>query len=332
VLEGDAVLATSFSERVGCRAPVQLAPMGLMCTVELMAAVTEAGGMAMVSLPLMSSDQAERKIDTIEAGVSGPWGVNFLVPLLDDALLALAAERVSYIDFYHGEPTARLVDRARAHGAMVGWQVGSLDHARTATGLGVDLLVVRGTEGGGRMHGRRSLWPLLGEVLDAVGDDVPVLAAGGIASGRGLAAALAAGAAGVRMGTRFVATSESGAHPVYKRALVEACGDGTVLTDAYHVLWPGPERSARVLRSALDEASGLTDEMAGTMVLGGDRRPIPRFAVPPPAADAAGRVEAMALYAGEAVGEIDAIEPAATVLTRIVDEAQALLDTWRRPR
>ena len=117
---------------------------------------------------------------------------------------------------------------AKAHGVPVAWQVGAVDDAHQAVDAGVDLLVVRGIEGGGRLHGGRSLWPLLFDVLDAVGADVPVLAAGGIATGRGLAAALAAGASGVRMGTAFVATEESGAHPEYKAALVAATGGGTV--------------------------------------------------------------------------------------------------------
>ena len=152
------------------------------------------------------------------------------------------------VDFYHGPVDAAVVARVHDGGAFAGWQTGDVDEARAAADAGCDVLVVRGTEGGGRMYGGRSLWPLLAEVLDAV--DVPVLAAGGIASGRLLAAALAAGADGVRLGTRFVATLESGAHDAYKQALVTAPGDGTVLTEAYATMWPDTVRTARVLRRA----------------------------------------------------------------------------------
>ena len=316
---------TAFTERFGCRVPVQLAPMGALCTVGLMAAVTGAGGMAMASLPLMPPPVAEKTIATTDEAVPGPWGVNFLVPLVDRDVVAMAGERVRYVDFYHGAPDVSLLDLARTGGALVGWQVCSLDDAQAAFDLGVDLLVVRGTEGGGRMDGERSLWPLLFEVLDAVGDAVPVLAAGGIATGRGLAAAVAAGAAGARLGTRFVATVESGAHDAYKAAVVAAGPGETVLTDAFNVLWPAPGSAARVLRSAVEAARALDDDVAGEVLVAGERRRLPKQAVVPPAADATGHVEAMALYAGETAGAITSVEPAAAVLERIVGEADGLL-------
>jgi nitronate monooxygenase len=161
--------------------------------------------------------------------------------------------------------------------------------------------VVRGVEGGGRMYGHRSLWPLLAEVLDAV--EVPVLAAGGIATGRLLAAGLAAGAGGVRVGTRFVATVESGAHPRYKSALADASGGETVLTDAFRVMWPDEVRTARVLQSALETANSA-DDPVGKMTMGPVEIDVPRFGVAPPSTTATGNIEAMALYAGR-VGRRD---------------------------
>ncbi|MGH9228522.1 MAG: NAD(P)H-dependent flavin oxidoreductase [Acidimicrobiales bacterium] len=207
---------------------------------------------------------------------------------------------------------------------MAGWQVGAVDEARAAADAGCDLIVVRGTEGGGRMHGDRSLWPLLTEVLDAV--DVPVIASGGIANGRGLAAAVAAGAAGCRMGTRFVVTPESGAHTTYKEAIVRADGDGTVLTDAFRTGWPDTVADARVLRSALERNASLPDDATvATVRIGPTTLDVPRFGFIPPVVAAVGNIEAMAMYAGESAALVDAIVPAAEIVARTVREADDLL-------
>ncbi len=207
----------------------------------------------MAAFPLQPPGAVAEQLDAL-ADVA-PLGVNFLVPLMSDpATVTIAAERGRLVDFYHASPDPELVGRAKVHGVAVAWQVGSVEDARRAIDAGVDLLVVRGIEGGGRLHGGRPLWPLLFDVLDAVGAVVPVLAAGGIATGRGLAAALAAGASGVRMGTAFVATEESGAHPRYKAALVAASGGDTVVTEEFSVMWPEGPRPSRVLRSALEAA------------------------------------------------------------------------------
>ncbi|HEY3140969.1 MAG TPA: nitronate monooxygenase [Acidimicrobiales bacterium] len=220
---------------------------------------------------------------------------------------------------------ASLVKRVHDAGALAGWQVGAVDDARAAADAGCDLLVIRGTEGGGRMYGTRSLWPLLAEVLDAV--SVPVLASGGIADGRGLAAALAAGAAGVRMGTRFVASLESGAHPAYKEAVVAADAAGTVLTDAFRTGWPDKWSASRVLRVALDHSETLADDgrPVGQAHVGPLTIDVPRFGVIPPTATTDGDIGAMAMYAGESTALIHAIEPAAEIVTRIADQAETLL-------
>ena len=172
------------------------------------------------------------------------------------------------------------------------------------------------------MHGTRSLWPLLDDVLEAV--DVPVVAAGGIATARGVAAALAAGASAARVGTRFVATRESGAHERYKQALVNAEGGDSVMTEAYAVLWPDEVKTSRVLRQSLVAAANAPD-VVGTLRVGDQDLQLPRYAVAPPTAAASGTVEAMPMYAGEGVGAIHAVEPAADVVRELVDGATELL-------
>jgi nitronate monooxygenase len=321
---------TRFTELVGCEVPIQLAPMGTISTPELIAGVTSAGGMGMTSMPMAPAAAVAEMLDRVASAAQGPFGFNVLIPFLDPEILDVAGPRCALVDFYHGAPDAMLIERVHGHDTLAGWQVGSVDDAHAAADAGADVVVVRGTEGGGRMHGSRSLWPLLFEVLDAV--DVPVLAAGGIAEGRGMAAALAAGAAGVRMGTRFVATSESGAHPAYKEAIVNASGGDTILTDAFRTMWPSEQADARVLRSALERAQTLPEDApVGKMTMGPMTVDIPRFGVPPPTATAEGEVTAMALYAGEAVASIDAIEPATEVVRRIAADAEFHLRAPAQP-
>jgi nitronate monooxygenase len=322
-------MRTAFTDLVGCDVPIQLAPMGAIGTPELVTAVVGAGAMGMTSMPGAPAPAVAAMLDALGAEVAGPFGFNVLIPFLDADVVDVAAARCRYVDFYHGPVDASLVARVREGGALAGWQVGSVDQAQAAVDAGCDLIVARGTEGGGRMHGDRSLWPLLNEVLDTV--DVPVVASGGIANGRGLAAAIAAGAAACRMGTRFVVTPESGAHPTYKDAIVRADGAGTVLTDAFRTGWPDPVADSRVLRSAFERNASLPDgATVATVRIGPTTLDVPRFGFVPPAADAEGDIEAMPMYAGESAGLVDAIEPAAEIVTRTVSQADDLLRTAAR--
>jgi nitronate monooxygenase len=318
------MLHTAFTDLVGCDVPIQLAPMGTIATPELMAAVNRAGGMAMTGMPGAPAAVVAEALDAVGASVDGAFGFNVVMPFLDLEVVDAAAARCRVVDFYHGAVATSLVERVHAAGALAGWQVCSVNDARAAADAGCDLLVVRGTEGGGRMHGGQSLWPLLTAVLDAV--NVPVVAAGGIADGRGLAAALAAGAAGVRMGTRFVATPESGAHPEYKDAIVRAGAGDTVLTDEFRVEWPDSIVSSRVLRSAVEHAAELPDDaVTARVAMGPMTIDVPKFGVVPPTTAAEGHIAAMALYAGESAALVDLIEPAEDIIARIVRQAEGRL-------
>ena len=177
------------------------------------------------------------------------------------------------------------------------------------------------------MHGTESLWPLLVEVLESI--DVPVLAAGGIGDARGMAAALAAGASGVRMGTRFLAAAEAGTHPLYRDALISAGAGDTVLTDEFRAGWPDTRSSSRVLRSSLEAAEGYPGEVVGELTMGPVTMPVPRFGVAPPLLASTGAVEAMAMYAGESVRFIRGVEPAADIVRTIAHGAEQLLRAWR---
>jgi NAD(P)H-dependent flavin oxidoreductase YrpB (nitropropane dioxygenase family) len=203
----------------------------------------------------------------------------------------------------------------------VSWQVGSLAEAVAAERAGCDFVVAQGTEAGGHVRGESSLLPLLSQVLDAV--RVPVVAAGGIATSRSLAAVLACGAGGARIGTRFLASAESGAHPSYVKAVLAASAADTVLTEAYSGMWP--EAPHRVLRSAIAAAEALADGVVGEVREGEQAIPIERFSVIPPTRTTTGHVDAMALYAGESVANVTSVQPAATILADLVSGAERLL-------
>jgi NAD(P)H-dependent flavin oxidoreductase YrpB (nitropropane dioxygenase family) len=294
-------------------------------TPELAAAIAEAGGLGMIGMPMAPAAAVAGTLDALRAMTRGAVGFNQLMPFLDREAVAEAARRVRVVEFFYGEPDRELVALVQKAGALASWQVGSVEEARAAERSGCDLLVVQGTEAGGHVRGRMSLLPLLAEVLDHV--KLPVVAAGGIGSARAMAAALAAGADAVRVGTRFIATNESGAHPRYIEALIRARPEDTEISEAFSVMWPNAPH--RVLRSAVEAAKALREEIVGEMRIGGGSMPVPRLSVPSPTRETTGHIEAMALYAGESVGSVKAVAPAAEVLRELVDGAELLLR--RRP-
>jgi NAD(P)H-dependent flavin oxidoreductase YrpB (nitropropane dioxygenase family) len=221
----------------------------------------------------------------------------------------------------YGDPDASLVELVHQGGALACWQVGSLDEARAAADLGCDLVVVQGNEAGGHVRGQVALLPLLDAVLSAV--EVPIVAAGGITSARALAAMLASGASAARVGTRFVACAESPAHPDYVRALIDAGGGDTQLTETFSVTWP--DAPHRVLRSCVDAATDLDSDVVGELHVGDQVTPLPRLLPLPPTRATTGHIEAMPLYAGQGVGLVAEVEPAADIVHALVDGAEALL-------
>jgi NAD(P)H-dependent flavin oxidoreductase YrpB (nitropropane dioxygenase family) len=265
-----------------------------------------------------SRASVEERLEALRARTAGPYGVNFLVPFLDLDGVELAAARARLVEFFYDDPDEALVARVHAGGALAGWQVGSAQEARGAAAAGCDLVVAQGVEAGGHVRGALGLLPLLDQVLGVV--DVPVLAAGGIGGGRAVAAALAAGADGVRVGTRFVAARESDAHPDYVAALIAAEAGDTVLTEAFSRDWPNAPH--RVLRSSVDALEAHTDDVVATR---GNGDTVHRGSSEPPARDVTGAVAAMALYAGQSVGSVTRIQPAAEIVLELMAEAETLL-------
>jgi nitronate monooxygenase len=308
------MIETRFTQLVGASAPIQVAAMPGVSTVELVAAVANAGAVGMLGAAMHSAEQLDAELARLAQATSGVFGVNFLMPFLDPSCVAVAARRARIVEFFYGEPQRALVDEAHALGALVSWQVGSQQEAVAAESAGCDFVVAQGTEAGGHVRGQSSLLPLLSAVLDTL--RIPVLAAGGIATARDLAAVLACGASGARIGTRFVACAESGAHPDYVKALLSATAADTCLTEAFSASWP--DAPHRVLRSAVAAAEATSEPIVGEIAIAGGKLPIPRFSPVVPTATTSGNIAAMALYAGESVTHVRAVLPAAAILAELV--------------
>jgi len=286
---------------------------GGVTTPELVTAVSRAGGLGMLQRGHASS--FARRLDEIAVATAGPFGVNFVPPLGHGGReeIELASSRARVVEHFWADPDPALVALVHEGGALAGWQVGSVDEARRAADAGCDLVVAQGVEAGGHVRGTTPLGELLEAVLAAV--DVPVVAAGGIASVRAADAAFAAGADAVRVGTRFLATHESGAHPEYVEALLAARTGDTTLTTAFAIGWP--DAPHRVLSSAVVAVESFAGETVGVLTADGEEHPLPRLAARTPSRDVSGAIAAMPLYAGEGVGDVTEVVSAADVVAEL---------------
>ena len=312
------MLETAFTRLAGCAVPIQLAGMGSILSPELAAAVSNAGALGQVTLT-GDVDDATRRLDRLSSLTSKPFGVNLLIPYLDRDVLALAALRARVIDFFWGDPDPELVRLVHDAGGLASWQIGSTGEALAAEAAGCDFIIAQGFEAGGHIRGILGLLPLLSSVLDAV--SVPVLAAGGIGNGRSIAGVLAAGAAGVRMGTRFIAAAESNAHPDYVKALIAARAEDSVRTNRFHVQCALCPSTHGVLRQAIEAADAFQGEYVAEIEFEGKREQIVRFRGIPPFKGFNGHIEAMACYAGQSVGDVKRVQPAAEIVAELVESA-----------
>jgi len=306
-------LTTRFTELVGCKVPIQQAPMGSVSTPALAVAVADAGGVGSITALGLTAIELDQILAAMAAQTTGVLAANFLTEDIDREAVAAAAARVRIVDFFWANPDPALIDLVHRGGALACWQAGSLDEAKAAAGAGCDVVAVQGIEAGGHIRGYSPLLPLLESVLGQL--DLPVLAAGGIGDGRVFANVLGMGAAGVRVGTRFVATDESGAHPAYKQAVAGAIAGSTEITGAFSVcpLCATVPR-ARVLRSCVHALRDLAGDTVGETTVGAQRITLARGHGLPPGAAATGHIEAMAMYAGESAATVPAVAPAAQVI------------------
>jgi NAD(P)H-dependent flavin oxidoreductase YrpB (nitropropane dioxygenase family) len=249
-------LHTRFCELAGCRYPIVQTGMGWVSGASLTAATSAAGGFGILAAVTMSPEQAAESIATVKDRTPNPFGVNLRAdqPDLADRVELCVREGVRLVSFA-GAPARDSVARLHEAGILVMPTVGARRHAEKMLEWGVDAVIAQGGEGGGHT-GSVPTSLLLPQVVDAVGDRIPVLAAGGFHDGRGLVAALAWGADGVAMGTRFLLTRESRVPDDIKRRYLDAAVTDTVVTNA---LDGAPQRVIRTPTvDRLERASPLT--------------------------------------------------------------------------
>ncbi len=315
------MIHTPVCDLLGIRHPIVLGGMAGSTSVSLVAAVSNAGGLGTLGVTRIPAEQIPTDISSIRGATTRPFGVNFFLfaahqPAIDAALSGRPP--VFSATWARADQDLRAIfGSAHEAGSLVMYQADTVEGALRAKTAGADVIVAQGTEGGGHV-GWMATMVLLPLIVDAVGS-TPVLAAGGIADGRGLAAALALGAQGALLGTRFLATKESPLHPNFKQAVLDSDGHDTMLTEIPDIargnVWPGA--MARSRRNAFIERwAGREWELRARQ---------PEAAAALERARETGDVDNASLLIGQDAGLIHDIPPAGEIVERIVAEAEALL-------
>ena len=315
------MIQSKLAQRLRLKYPILQAPIGSMAGVELAAAVSNEGGLGSLALTWTAPDLARDLIHQVQNKTSHPFFVNYVLvfPVLSLDLALDAGVRL--VTFSWGSP-GQLIQKCHQANALVGVQVGTCDGAKSARDSGADFIICQGVEAGGHVQSTTPLMSLLEETVQAC-EDVPVVATGGLANGEDIAEAFNAGADAVMLGTRFIATVESRAHPLYKQALVDSKSEDAVITLCFNGGWD--HAAHRVLRNSTLEVW----EDAGCPPVGsrpgeGERlvsnhagKIVTRYDDMPPAFDMDGDILASCLYAGLGCGKIGNIPTVAELLPEL---------------
>jgi NAD(P)H-dependent flavin oxidoreductase YrpB (nitropropane dioxygenase family) len=321
------MIRTPVCDLLGIEHPIALGGMGSATSPALVAAVSRAGGLGALGCHYLTPEQIRERTVAIRRETNRPFGLNFLMfDMREDSLAAALELRPATMQFAWARPDQDLkspFDRAHDAGCVVTHMAGAVPEAERAARAGADIIIAQGTEGGGHVSWMASM-PLVPMIVDAVAP-IPVLAAGGFADGRGLVAALALGAQGILLGTRFLATVESPLHPNFKQAIVDSDGHDTQLSEipdiAAGLVWPGAMTRSRRNR--------FIERWAGReWALRQDRtEALARLR----AAREAGDVEEGPLSMGQDAGLIHDIPGAEDIVARIAREAEEIV-AHRLPR
>jgi enoyl-[acyl-carrier protein] reductase II len=313
------MLRTAFCDLLGIELPILQAAVWPATSPELVAAVGEAGAIGTIAAVFGSAEDVTRQIERVRELSDRPFVVNHVVPQLDeDAFGATLEARPAAVSFALGDP-GQLVERAHAAGAKVIQQVHTVGQAREAAALEVDVVIAQGTEAGGQgMAGGVGAMALVPQVVDAVAP-IPVLVAGGVADGRGLAAALVLGAAGANVGTRFLASEEASADPEWKRRIGEAESEDTVRFAEWASFFPGSGYDVvpRVIRTEFverwtgraSEAAEQAERLRGEVI----------------DSIRAGRPHELTPFTGQTAGLIRDVRPAGEIVRGLAAEAEVAL-------
>jgi nitronate monooxygenase len=312
------MIVTALTEMFGLQHPIVLGPMGNVSGGRLAAAVSNAGALGLVGAGYGDPAWLREELARVQQETKRPWGVGFITWSIKPEVLQLALgykPHAVMLSFGDPRPHAKAV---KAAGCKLICQVQDVDAARVAREAAADLIVAEGAEAGGH-SGVRATLPLVPAVIDAAGG-IPVVAAGGIADGRGLAAALALGAQGALMGTRFYATPEALGHASAKQRLVEGRGEETAKTRVFDIVrgydWPARFPGRALRNRFMERWHGREAELSAALASEG-----PAYQTAARAAD----LDTAVVWASEAIDLIGALEGAAALVTRISGEAEARL-------
>jgi nitronate monooxygenase/enoyl-[acyl-carrier protein] reductase II len=317
------MLRTPVCDVLGIEVPVMQAAIWPATAPELVAAVSEAGGLGSIGAVFEQAASLERQIARVRELTERPFAVNHVVPLLDEeAFKATLRAGPAVVSFALGDPGG-LVERAHAAGAKVVHQVHTVGQARWVAQLGVDAIIAQGSEAGGQgMPLGVGAMALVPQVVDAV-DPIPVLVAGGVADGRGLAAALVLGAQGANVGTRFLASEEASADESWKRGILATESEDVIRFEAWRQIFPPAgedtyETVPRVMRTSFVEEWQRSPQEA--------RREAERLRGEVISAIRQRRSHELLPFTGQTAGMIRDILPAAEIVRRMVAGAEQALE------
>jgi nitronate monooxygenase len=316
------MLHTRVCELFGIDHPIISAPMAGSAGGELAAAVSEAGGLGTIGGSGSGPDWLREQISLVRNRTSRPFGVGFITsaPDVDELMKVAISEHVPVVTHSFADPSKH-IRAAAERGIKTIVQVQTVAQATEAAEAGADVIAAQGVEAGGHTGYVSGTLPLVPAVVDAVGD-VPVIAAGGIADGRGLAAVLMLGAEGVWMGTRFVASDESFSSDFNKQQIIEHGADDFILTRVYDIVNEAPfpvDIGERILRNAFTDKWHGRDRELPDM-----KSELQRQLV---AAEEAGDTSVARVLAGNSAGLVHKIEPAGEIVRQVIAEAEAVLKT-----
>lgn len=323
------MFTTRITKQFGLKTPIINAGMAFVAGPELAAAVANAGGLGMLGGAMVPAEGLRLMIRATRDRTPGCFGVDLIGDFLDETHIdVLIQEKVAVAVFFWSAPSPAQAARLKSGGVGFWMQIGSVAEAEAAATLGAEALVVQGSQAGGHNRSAAPLADLFAAVRNA-GPDLPLIAAGGITDGTGMAAALSQGADAIWCGTRFLASREADAHDGYKARVIGAEKGCTALTTVFGPEWPGQPVRALVneavrtskgrVEAALQEAAGQT---IGTTLLGGETVPVPRYSAILPTRAFDADLEWACLTAGECAAEIRSVEPAGTIIARMMDEAR----------
>jgi len=333
------MLKTPLCRQLGIEYPIfSVGFGGGMAGPELAAAVSNAGGCGVLGMGGVPAPYIAQQVKRLRGLTDKPFGVNIILPLLQEGQIEVCLdEKIPILILFWGDPKP-YVEAAHRRGTKVFIQVGSVEEAKAAAEAGVDAIIAQGVEAGGHVKSTTSLSTIVPAVVEAV-NPVPVIAAGGIANGRGIVAALSLGAQAVSMGTRFLCSEETHVVRAYKERVVKSKAEDTVYTFLFDVGWP--DAAHRVLRNkaiANWEAAGRPasgqrpgeGEVIGTMTMAETTVEVPRYAVFPPMPGFTGDIEHTALYAGESCTLVNDIKPAAQIVQDLMREVEEVIGQMKQ--